>query len=181
LWHARLGHLSGRGITALIRDGIADLPRQPCVLPFCRTCATIKSTVAPRPRGLPANPLNRLLAHVGISGRITPHRYKAMSPHVGPWTTLPLPLPYTSAAPAALAPLASMLTAPWPPPLASASSPSVLIMTPPSAATTLSPHVMNLLRLVSTLFPTINSRMGQSRERGTPSPHGPGACLITQA
>jgi hypothetical protein len=43
--------------------------------------------------------------------------------------------------------------------LATASSPSVLTMSPPSAATTLSLHVMNPLRLVSTLHPTVNFRM----------------------
>jgi hypothetical protein len=62
LWHARLGHISGRGITTLTRSGITDLPPQLCVLPFCRTCATIKSTVAPRPRGLhpkPTEPFKR--------------------------------------------------------------------------------------------------------------------------
>jgi hypothetical protein len=56
LWHARLGHLSGRGITALARNGITDLPPTQCVLPFCKTCATIKSTVAPRLRGLHSKP-----------------------------------------------------------------------------------------------------------------------------
>jgi hypothetical protein len=56
LWHARLGHLSGRVITTLARSGITDLPPQQCVLPFCTDCAPIKSTVAPRPRGLHPKP-----------------------------------------------------------------------------------------------------------------------------
>jgi hypothetical protein len=47
---------SAISMTALARSGITDLPPQQCVLPFCRTCASIKSTVAPRPPRLHPKP-----------------------------------------------------------------------------------------------------------------------------
>ena len=51
LWHLRLGHLHERGMNRLIAAKVPGLTYHQCdALPFCTACATVKSTVAPRPR-----------------------------------------------------------------------------------------------------------------------------------
>jgi hypothetical protein len=114
----------------------------------------------PAPEDSTQNPLNRFNALAGISGRIMPLHYKAMSISVEPSTTLLLSLPFASPASATPPLHVSVLIAQWPRPSVSASSPSVLIMTPPSAAKSSSQHVMSILPPVNTLLPTVNSKMG---------------------